>query len=84
MRTIALDEFPDTLYVSLEQPDHEKLWNILLQRFTVKQLSQKFKINIRNIYKYKEGKSGYPVSVILPLLDEIKMKTSISKNTKKQ
>ncbi|MBI2674931.1 MAG: hypothetical protein HYX24_00610 [Candidatus Aenigmarchaeota archaeon] len=70
MITIALHEFPSAIYVGLEGELNQKLWDQLLQRGTIKQIAIKLELPVRNIYKYKEGNSGYPLKVLQKLLRE--------------
>lgn len=70
---IALNEFPSTIYVGLEDELNQKLWKELLQKGTIKQIATKMNFRVRNIYKYKEGSSGYPLKILLKFLEEAKL-----------
>ncbi|NCN39313.1 MAG: hypothetical protein GW914_02925, partial [Candidatus Aenigmarchaeota archaeon] len=73
-KIIQLEEFPDTIYLSLSDSDHKKLWKNLLKNISIKQVAEEFKIPVRNLYKYKEGDSGYPLAILKKLLKKTKIK----------
>ena len=63
-----MSNLPDTLYVELSKEDQRKLWR-KLQTISVKALAEKLKIPVRNLYKYKENNSGYPINVLRKLIE---------------
>lgn len=74
MKEFELNELPDTVYVTMEELDHRDMWKKLLKNKTIKELSKKHEISIRNLYKYKEGNSGYPIKVLEKILRVVSMK----------
>lgn len=69
MMEIKLGDLPDALYIELPENYHSMIWDNLLQKNTVVQLAKKQKIPIRNLYKWKEGSSGYPLNQLRKLLN---------------
>ena len=57
---ITIETLPEEIYVELEKDFHNKLWENV-SSITVKKLSKELSIPLRNLYKYKETKSGYPL-----------------------
>ena len=64
---ISIQNLPNVLYVELAEKDQLKLWQ-KLQGSSIKVLAEKIKISVRNLYKYKEGNSGYPIQVLRELV----------------
>jgi transcriptional regulator with XRE-family HTH domain len=59
---------PRELYVEIRKEDHEKLWQSV-SSMSIKEVAEKIGVNVRNLYKYKEGNSGYPVNVLKRLIN---------------
>lgn len=65
---ITLETIPDGMYLELLNEDNQKLWDGLTKIGTVQKISEIANVSIRNLYKYKEGNSGYPSKVMLEIL----------------
>lgn len=68
MMEINLEDIPDALYIELSEICHNALWNKLLKNNTISEIAKYQKISIRNLYKWKEGNSGYPLVELKKLL----------------
>jgi hypothetical protein len=73
---INVKNLPDALYVELSKEEQTKLWQ-KLQGTSIKMLAEKIKIPARNLYKYKESNSGYPVRVLRKLTELANFKPEI-------
>ena len=77
MMEIKLENLPDALYIELPQKHHNRIWNRLLRKNTIIQIAKTQQIPIRNLYKWKEGNSGYPLSEVKKLLKLAKIKIDV-------
>lgn len=68
MELINIGNIPDEIYIELTENDHNRLWSELSKHFNVKEIADKYGISVRNLYKYKEGCSGYPAKDLKKLL----------------
>ncbi len=69
---ITIENVPEELYVELDNETNKKLWNSVLPR-TVIEISKELSIPIRNLYKYKERSSGYPLGELKKITNLAKM-----------
>ncbi len=67
---ITIDTIPEELYIELDDKAQEELWNKLSSK-TVVEISKEFRIPVRNLYKYKEGNSGYPAKYLKHILRKV-------------
>ena len=53
---------PETVYADVDDRFHEQLWQLIIATNTVKQIAQQLRLNVRQLYRWKEKEVLYPLS----------------------
>lgn len=69
---------PDKLYGHPEKDFHQLLWLKLLIRYkSITNVAKVFKLNVRQLYKWKEGKNNYPLIVLFNMSNELRIELKL-------
>src|SRR3989344_8334917 len=65
---------PVKFYGNPEINFHKKLWEKLLKKYeSITNIAKVFKLNIRQLYKWKELKNNYPLIVLINLAKDVNL-----------
>jgi len=66
------------IYACPEEKFHKILWIKLIRKYkTIKTVSYKFHLSLRQLYKWKENKNNYPLKSLMKLSEDVGQKTII-------
>lgn len=62
------------LYARMSTEDHKRLWRRLLQKYrSIQKIAERFGLSVRQLYKWKEGVSAYPLESLEELCGDLGM-----------
>lgn len=66
---LNVENLPESVYVVLGDENNTRLWEILQNKFSIKETAKKIGVSPRNLYKWKEGMANYPSFRLVKLLE---------------
>lgn len=68
---------PETVYAAVDERFHERLWQIISANMTVAQVARQLKLNVRQVYRWKEEEALYPLSSLQEICKLVSVKPII-------
>ncbi len=66
------------MYAEVDERFHDQLWHAILDKSTVAQVAEQLKLNVRQVYRWKEGEILYPLSSLQAICNLVGVKPVIT------